>query len=92
MTLSGGYKKEIIKNMSGDEMQSGAPESQIGIFTKRIEYMTEHLKSNRKDHSARRGLIQLVSKRKRLLLYLKKNSLDSYKKIMKELNIRESKG
>ena len=92
MTLSGGDKKEIIKNMSGDEMQSGAPESQIGIFTKRIEYMTEHLKSNRKDHSARRGLIQLVSKRKRLLLYLKKNSLDSYKKIMKELNIRESKG
>ena len=73
-------------------MQSGAPESQIGIFTKRIEYMTEHLKSNRKDHSARRGLIQLVSKRKRLLSYLKKNNLDSYKKIMKELNIRESKG
>ena len=92
MTLSGGDKKEIIKNMSGDEMQSGASESQIGIFTKRIEYMTEHLKSNRKDHSARRGLIQLVSKRKRLLSYLKKNSLDSYKKIMKELNIRESKG
>tara|TARA_X000001036_G_C20453336_1_gene714281 strand:- start:58 stop:336 length:279 start_codon:yes stop_codon:yes gene_type:complete len=92
MTLSGGDKKEIIKNMSGDEMQSGASESQIGIFTKRIEYMTEHLKSNRKDHSARRGLIQLVSKRKRLLSYLKKNNLDSYKKIMKELNIRESKG
>ena len=54
--------------------------------------MTEHLKSNRKDHSARRGLIQLVSKRKKLLLYLKKNNLDSYKKVMKELNIRERKG
>ena len=92
MTLSGDDKKEIIKNMSGDEGQSGAPESQIGIFTKRIEYMTEHLKDNRKDHSARRGLIQLVSKRKRLLLYLKKHNLDSYKKIIKELNIRESKG
>ena len=92
MTLSGDDKKEIIKNMSGDEKQSGTPESQVGIFTKRIEYMTEHLKSNRKDHSARRGLIQLVSKRKRLLSYLKKNNLDSYKKIMKELKIRESKG
>ena len=92
MTLSGDDKREIIKNMSGDEGQSGAPESQIGIFTKRIEYMTEHLKDNRKDHSARRGLIQLVSKRKRLLLYLKKHNLDSYKKIIKELNIRESKG
>ncbi|MAP61796.1 MAG: 30S ribosomal protein S15 [Candidatus Marinimicrobia bacterium] len=92
MTLSGDDKKEIIKNMSGDEMQSGRPESQIGIFTKRIEYMTEHLKLNRKDHSARRGLIQLVSKRKRLLTYLKKNNLDAYKNIMKELKIRESKG
>ncbi|MAR29800.1 MAG: 30S ribosomal protein S15 [Candidatus Marinimicrobia bacterium] len=92
MTLSGDDKKEIIKNMSGDEMQSGKPESQIGIFTKRIEYMTEHLKLNRKDHSARRGLIQLVSKRKRLLTYLKKNNLDAYKNIMKELKIRESKG
>tara|TARA_Y100000814_G_scaffold141907_1_gene102969 strand:+ start:396 stop:674 length:279 start_codon:yes stop_codon:yes gene_type:complete len=92
MTLSGDDKKEIIKNMSGDEIQSGKPESQIGIFTKRIEYMTEHLKLNRKDHSARRGLIQLVSKRKRLLTYLKKNNLDAYKNIMKELKIRESKG
>ena len=92
MTLSGENKKEIIKNMSGDDMNSGAPESQIGIFTKRIEYMTEHLKSNKKDHSARRGLIQLVSKRKRLLTYLKKNDLDGYKKIMSELNIRERKG
>ena len=92
MTLSGDDKKEIIKNMSGDEMQSGNPESQIGIFTNRIEYMTEHLKLNRKDHSARRGLIQLVSKRKRLLTYLKKNNLDAYKNIMKELKIRESKG
>ena len=92
MTLSGENKKEIITSMSGDEKNSGASESQIGIFTKRIEYMTEHLKSNRKDHSARRGLIQLVSKRKRLLLYLKKQNLDSYKKIMKELNIRERKG
>jgi len=92
MTLSSNDKKEIIKNMSGDENSSGASESQIGIFTKRIEYMTEHLKSNRKDHSARRGLIQLVSKRKRLLTYLKKQNLDSYKKIMKDLNIRERKG
>ena len=92
MTLSGNDKREIIKKMSGKENDSGSPESQIGIFTKRIEYMTEHLKENRKDHSARRGLIQLVSKRKRLLLYLKKNSLDSYKNIIKELKIRERKG
>ena len=92
MTLSADNKKEIVKNMSGDEGNTGGSESQIGIFTKRIEYMTEHLKENRKDHSARRGLIQLVSKRKRLLSYLKKNNLDSYKKVISDLNIRESKG
>ena len=71
---------------------SGTAESQVAIFTKRIEYITDHLKSNRKDHSARRGLIQLVSKRKRLLTYLRKNNLESYKKIMSDLNIRERKG
>ena len=92
MTLSGENKKEIVKNISGDEKNSGSSESQIAIFTKRIEYLTEHLKNNKKDHSSRRGLIQLVSKRKRLLSYLRKNDLDGYKKIIKELNIRERKG
>ena len=66
MVLSSEDKKEIIKELSGDDKMSGAPESQIGIFTKRIAYLTEHLSRNKKDHSARRGLMQLVSKRKRL--------------------------
>ena len=92
MGLSGKDKQEIIEQFSGDKKMSGSPESQIGIFTKRIEYMTEHLGRNKKDHSARRGLMQLVSKRKRLLAYLRKNNLDSYKKIIKDLNIRERKG
>ena len=92
MTLSGENKKEIVKNISGDEKKTGNSESQIAIFTNRIGYLTKHLKSNRKDHSSRRGLIQLVSKRKRLLTYLRRNDLDGYKKIMKELNIRERKG
>ena len=92
MALSSNNKKELIKTFSGDEKMSGTSESQIAIFTKRIEYITDHLKSNRKDHSARRGLIQLVSKRKILLTYLRKNNLESYKKIMSDLNIRERKG
>ena len=92
MTLNSENIKEIVKEFSGDEKMTGSSESQIAIFTKRIEYMTEHLRKNKKDHSARRGLIQLVSKRKRLLGYLHKNNLDSYKKIIKDLNIRESKG
>ena len=60
MALSSENKKEIIKELSGDDKMSGAPEAQIGIFTKRIAYMTEHLSKNKKDHSARRGLMQLV--------------------------------
>ena len=92
MTLSSENIKEIVKEFSGDEKMTGSSEPQIAIFTKRIEYMTEHLRKNKKDHSARRGLIQLVSKRKKLLNYLRGNNLDSYKKIVKNLNIRESKG
>ncbi len=92
MALSSENKKEIIKTFSGDEKMSGSSESQVAIFTKRIEYITDHLKKNRKDHSARRGLIQLVSKRKRLLTYVRKNNLESYKQLIKSLNIRESKG
>ena len=92
MALSSENKKEIIKTFSGDEKMTGSSESQVAIFTKRIEYITDHLKKNRKDHSARRGLIQLVSKRKRLLIYVRKNNLESYKQLIKSLNIRESKG
>ena len=92
MVLSSNDKKEIVKQISGKEKMTGSSESQIGIFTKRIEYMTEHLSKNKKDHSARRGLIQLVSKRKRLLSYLKKNDLELYKKVVEEFNIRERKG
>ena len=92
MALSSENKKEIIKTFSGDEKMTGSSESQVAIFTKRIEYITDHLKKNRKDHSARRGLIQLVSKRKRLLTYVRKNNLESYKQLIKSLNIRESKG
>lgn len=92
MALSSENKKEIIKKITGKEEMTGSSEAQIGIFTERISYMTEHLNKNKKDHSARRGLIQLVSKRKRLLSYLRKNDLELYKKVMKEFNIRESKG
>ena len=92
MALSSEDRKEIIKTSSGDEKMSGSSEAQIAIFTKRIEYITDHLKKNKKDHSARRGLIQLVSKRKRLLAYLRKNNLETYKKLIKDLDIRESKG
>ncbi len=81
--------KEITKEFGGNDKNTGTSETQIAIFTERIKNITDHLKSNKKDHSGRRGLVALVSKRRRLLDYLKKNNLDSYKEIIKKLNIRK---
>jgi len=81
--------KELINEFGKDKNDSGSTESQIAIFTERITNITSHLKSNKKDNSGRRGLVLLVSKRRRLLDYLRKNNLDSYKNVIKKLNIRK---
>ena len=87
------YKEEklkIIKKFSRTEKDTGSAEVQIAILTKRILQLTEHLKINKKDHSSRLGLLKLVGQRKRLMKYLKKTNLDVYKKIIKELAIRDN--
>lgn len=66
----------------------GSSESQISIFSKRIKNLTEHLKSNKKDHNTRRGLMKLVGKRKKLLSYLKSKSNNRYESIIKSLGLR----
>ena len=81
--------KEITNEHGANDKDTGSSETQIAIFTERIKNITEHLKLNKKDHSGRRGLVALVSKRRRLLDYLRKNNLDSYKEIIKKLNIRK---
>ena len=68
---------------------TGLPESQIRIFTDRINSINEHLKINKKDNSSRRGLLILVSKRRRLLKYLQKRNLNDYSSLIKELKIRK---
>ena len=68
---------------------TGLPESQIRIFTDRINSINEHLKINKKDNSSRRGLMLLVSKRRRLLKYLQKHNLNDYTSLIKELKIRK---
>ena len=68
---------------------TGLPESQIKIFTDRINSINEHLKINKKDNSSRRGLMILVSKRRRLLKYLQKRNLNDYTALIKELKIRK---
>tara|TARA_B100001540_G_scaffold196827_1_gene173348 strand:- start:94 stop:336 length:243 start_codon:yes stop_codon:yes gene_type:complete len=68
---------------------TGSPESQIRVFTERINSINSHLKNNKKDNSSRRGLMILVSKRRRILKYLKKRNLNQYTELIKELNIRK---
>ena len=80
---------EITKDFGKNENDFGSTETQIAIFTERIRNITDHLKQNKKDHSGRRGLVILVSKRRRLLDYLRKTNLNGYKNILEQLNIRK---
>ena len=72
-----------------NENSVGDPKNQITIFTDRIKYLTDHLKENKKDHSARKGLVDLVSKRKKMLDYLKRRDVETYELLIKELGIRK---
>lgn len=82
-------KAELIKNFGDSQNDSGKPEVQIAILTARIKDLTIHLEGHKKDHHSRRGLISLVSKRKRLLNYLTKKDISRYRKIIAELAIRK---
>ena len=79
-------KTSIKKNNNKESI--GSSESQISIFSKRIKNLTEHLKSNKKDHNTRRGLMKLVGKRKKLLSYVKSKSNERYESIIKSLGLR----
>jgi len=75
--------------VKSDNNNTGSSDSQITILTERIESINTHLKSNRKDNSSRRGLLLLVSKRRKLLKYLKRTNLEGYKALIEKLNIRK---
>ena len=81
-------KKAIQKQFQRHEGDTGSSEVQAALLTKRIEMLTEHLKSHKKDHSSRYGLIKMVSARRRLLDYLKKTNEAGYQKLIPELHIR----
>ena len=81
-------KAELIKTYGRKEGDTGSPEVQIAILTERINELTEHLKSNQKDHQSRRGLLKMVGKRRGLLDYLKKNDLEGYRALIGKLVIR----
>ncbi len=82
-------KQELIAAYGKDEKDTGAPEVQIAIFTRRINELTEHLRQHSKDHATRRGLLKLVGKRRRLLNYLMSKDIERYRSIIKELGIRK---
>ena len=88
MTINLKNKQEIIFKFGKDNKDSGSIEVQIAMLSKKIAELTEHLKENAKDFQAKRGLLMMVGKRKRMLVYLKKNNLEGYRKLVKDLNIR----
>jgi len=88
MTLTKEEKAEIIRKYGDHPNDSGKPEVQIAILTKRINDITQHLQQHKKDHHSRRGLLMLVGKRRRLLNYLASKDIERYRKIVDELGLR----
>jgi small subunit ribosomal protein S15 len=81
-------KAEIVQDLAKNKKNTGSPAAQVGILTARIKELTEHLKINKKDHAARRGLLQMVGKRKRLLRYIAAHDSKAYLELIKKLGIR----
>ena len=81
-------RKGIITDYQLHEKDTGSPEVQIALLSGRIEYLTEHFKTHKKDHHSRRGLLKLVGQRRQLLNYLKKKSVDRYNSVIERLGLR----
>lgn len=81
-------KQAIVADLATSQKDSGNPAAQVGILTARIKELTEHLKINKKDHMARRGLLQMVGKRKRLLRYIAEKDSQTYLTLIQKLGIR----
>ena len=82
-------KNEIVEKFRVHPTDTGSPEVQIALLTERIGYLTDHFKTHVKDHHSRRGLLRMVSKRRQLLDYLKRSSLDRYRKVVTTLGLRK---
>ncbi len=81
-------KQEIIREYGRKEGDTGSPEVQIALLTERINHLTEHLKTHKKDHHSRRGLLMLVGQRRGLLNYLKSIDIEGYRALIEKLGIR----
>jgi small subunit ribosomal protein S15 len=88
LTLTKEAKQEILGKHRRHESDTGSPQVQIALLTQRINELTEHLRTHRKDHYSRRGLLKLVGRRRRLLNYLQRNDLEGYRALIQELGLR----
>ncbi len=89
MAITKENKAELVTEFQKSDGDTGSPDVQIAILTKRINNLTEHMRSNKKDYSTRRGLLGMVSRRRRLLDYVRKHDADRYLDIIERLNIRK---
>jgi len=89
MSLARETKSEVINDFKKHDSDTGSPEVQIALLTERINGLTEHFKTHRKDHTSRRGLLKMVGQRRRLLKYLKSKDVEGYRKLIDRLGIRK---
>ena len=88
MALTNKQKTKVTAEVKRHEKDTGSPEYQIALFTEKIKKLTSHLKKNTKDFHSRRGLLKMVSKRKKLMSYLESTNEKAYKKLMKQLELK----
>ena len=89
MSVTKEMKQELIEKFGGDSKNSGKAEVQVAILTARINDLRNHFSNHKKDHASRRGLMQMVGKRRRLLDYIKRKDVERYRTLIKELKIRK---
>jgi small subunit ribosomal protein S15 len=88
MPLTKDGKHQLITDFRRSEEDTGSPEVQVAVLSRRIEELTEHLKAHRKDHHSRRGLLRMVGRRRRILDYLKREDIERYRALIERLGLR----
>ena len=88
MALTEEAKREVVAGYGKSDADTGSTQVQVALLSRRIDELTEHLRTHGKDHHSRRGLLKLVGRRRRLLNYLQKRDLEGYRSLIKELGLR----
>ena len=88
MPLAADTKRQLMTDFATRDADTGSPEVQVALLTERINQLTEHLKAHKKDHHSRRGLLQMVGRRRRLLEYLKREDIERYRALIGRLGLR----